>query len=208
MSKRLWIIIGIMVAVLVGVIWAKGNTDQMPVDVSNGTRVVHITGKQDASVTLVEYSDFQCSACAAYYPVVEQVIEKYKGQISFEYRHYPLTSIHRNAFAASRASEAAAKQDKFWEMYRLLFASQSSWENSNNAQTIFDGYARQLGLNIAKFQDDFASRETNSAINASIAGFNELGLPKATPTFLLDGKKVSPRNLEDFSKLIDERLRK
>jgi protein-disulfide isomerase len=206
MSKRLWIVIGITVALVIGIALVNGRKDPAVLDVGSGVRPVHSVGKQDSTVKLVEYSDFQCPACAAYFPIVEQVIEKYKDRISFEYRHYPLTTIHRNAFAAARASEAADRQGKFWEMYRLLFSKQSAWEYSGSAQTIFEGYARQVGLDAAKFREDFASAATNNAINVSIVEFNSLGHAKATPTFLLNGKKISPRSLEEFSKLIDEQL--
>lgn len=209
MSKKFWIVIVLLIIGFVGFVWFDNNRDTASSEALSGNGVVtkHDTGKQDAAVTLVEYSDFQCPACAAYFPVVEQVAEKYKDRISFEYRHYPLTTIHRNAFAAARASEAAGKQDKFWEMYRLLFANQSSWAESSGALSTFEGYAKQLDLDLARFKTDFASGETNEAINANIKEFNNLGLSKSTPTFLLNGKKITPDNtVEEFSKLIDEQL--
>lgn len=210
MGKKFWIVIILIIAGFFGFLWLSAAKDaaESGAVLANGTIVKHAIGKEDATVKLVEYSDFQCSACLAYYPVIEQVIEKYKDQISFEYRHYPLTTIHRNAFAAARASEAADKQGKFWEMYRLLFANQLSWAESGAAQSTFEGYAKQLDLDLARFKTDFASSETNGAINASVQEFNSLGLPKSTPTFLLNGKKIAPSNtVEEFSKLIDEQLK-
>lgn len=207
MGKKFWIITILLIASLVGFMWIGNENTAEPQTSGTDVKVQHIVGKQDATVALVEYSDFQCPACGAYFPVVEQIIEKYKDRISFEYRHYPLTSIHRNAFAAARASEAAGKQDKFWEMYRLLFANQAAWSDSSNSQTVFEGYAKQLGLDVGRYKTDFASSETNSAINTSIREFNRLDLPKSTPTFLLNGTKIQPRNAEDFSKLIDEQLK-
>lgn len=210
MGKKFWIVILLLVSGFLGFVWLDSNRRDTAISEAssvNGAAVKHVTGKQDAVVTLVEYSDFQCQACAAYYPVIEKVIEKYKGRISFEYRHYPLTTIHRNAFAAARASEAAGEQGKFWEMYRLLFVNQQVWSESGNSQTIFEGYAKQLGLDLERYRVDFASSETNDAINASIKEFNASGLPKSTPTFLLNGKKIEVQNsVEAFSKLIDENL--
>ena len=209
MGKKFWIVIILLVAGFIGFVWFDGNRDAATSEALAGSGAIakHVIGKQDAAVTLVEYSDFQCPACGAYYPVVEQIVEKYKDRISFEYRHYPLTTIHRNAFVAARASEAAGKQDKFWEMYRLLFANQSIWSESDNSLTTFEGYAKQLGLDLGRYQADFASSETNDAINASIREFNNRGLPKSTPTFLLNGKKIEVRNsVEEFSKLIDKEL--
>lgn len=208
MNKRLGIAIGIIVALFIGVAWIGGDkSSDAVVDTSSGARPTHSIGETDVKVTLVEYSDFQCPACRAYYSIVEKIIQKYKDQISFEYRHYLLTTIHRNAFAAARASEAAGEQNKFWEMYRQLFENQPVWEDADNAQMIFEGYAQSLGLDMAKYKIDFVSRDTNRAINASIAEFNRQGLTKATPTFLLNGRKIQPRNAEDFSKLIDEQLK-
>lgn len=209
MGKKFWIVLILVVVGFTGFLWLSGGKDvaESGATSSNGALVTHITGKQDTAVKLVEYSDFQCPACRAYYPIVEQIVEKYKDRISFEYRHYPLTTIHRNAFAAARASEAAGKQAKFWEMYRLLFANQTAWSDSDNSQTTFEGYAKQLNLDMGQYETDFASSETNGAINASIREFNKLGLPKSTPTFLLNGKKIQPRDAADFSKLIDEQLK-
>lgn len=209
MGKKFWIVLILVVVGFTGFLWLSGGKDvaESGATSSNGALVTHITGKQDAAVKLVEYSDFQCPACRAYYPIVEQIVEKYKDRISFEYRHYPLTTIHRNAFAAARASEAAGKQGKFWEMYRLLFANQAAWSDSDNSQTTFEGYAKQLNLDMGQYKTDFASSETNGAINASIREFNKLGLPKSTPTFLLNGKKIQPRDAADFSRLIDEQLK-
>lgn len=208
MGKKFWIVLLLVVVGFTGFLWLSGGKNAAESDATSGNAApaTHITGKQDAAVKLVEYSDFQCPACGAYYPVVEQIVEKYKDRISFEYRHYPLTTIHRNAFAAARASEAAGKQGKFWEMYRLLFANQSTWSESDNSQTTFEGYAKQLNLDMGRYKTDFASSDTNGAINASIREFNKRGLPKSTPTFLLNGKKIQPRDAADFSKLIDEQL--
>lgn len=202
MNKRFWVIVCVIVAVFAGTVWARDNKKTDTVS-SEGTHSSHIIGKADAKVSLVEYSDFQCPACKAYYPMVEQVIQKYQDRISFEYRHYPLTAIHRNAFIAARASEAAAKQNKFWEMYRMLFTNQSAWENTGNAQVMFEDYARRLGLNVSQFKTDLVSSKTNAAINADITSFNGLHLTKATPTFLLNGKKIQPETIEEFSRLID-----
>ena len=208
MSKKFWMALVLVALGFIGFLWLSGDKNEAELEAtsSNVVPVRYSTGKQDAVVKLVEYSDFQCSACGVYYSVVEQVVEKYKDRISFEYRHYPLTTIHRNAFAAARASEATGKQGSFWEMYRLLFANQSAWSDSGDVQIIFEGYAEQLKLDTERYKTDFASSETSGAINASIREFNKLGLPKSTPTFLLNDKKIQPRDAADLSRLIDEQL--
>ena len=100
-------------------------------------------GAQNPKVTLVEYSDFQCPACAAYFEMVEQAVTEYDDRLSFTYRHFPLAQ-HKNAQSASYASEAAGKQGKFWEMHKMIFEQQADWAEKNNASEIFKGYAQEL----------------------------------------------------------------
>lgn len=86
-----------------------------------------VRGNKAAKVVLVEYSDFECPGCGAYYPIVEQLVEEYGDKIAYIYRHFPLTAIHKNAETMARAAEAAGKQGKFWDMYHLIFTNQSQW---------------------------------------------------------------------------------
>jgi protein-disulfide isomerase len=85
-----------------------------------------VRGSATSTTILVEYSDFQCPACKAYEPLVEQMVAKYGDRVAFVYREFPLYQIHVNADAAARAAEAAGKQGKFWEMHDLLFANQAT----------------------------------------------------------------------------------
>lgn len=210
MDKRFWIIIAVIAVIFGGIVWFsdKDKKDEGPGgDTSKASS--HILGTPGAKVKLVEYGDFECAYCGAYFPVVEQVVEKYKDKIEFQFHHLPITQIHKNAFVASRAAEAASLQGKFWEMYRLIYANQSAWVTQSNAQPTFEGYARQLGLDITKFNTDYASRAVNDTINGDVAKFNKTGMKKATPTFTLNGKQIKPdNNVESFSKLIDAELKK
>ena len=79
-----------------------------------------IVGESKSGVTLIEYGDFQCPACQQYYPIFKQIKEKYKDQITVQFRHFPIVSAHQNAMVAHRAAEAASNQGKFWEMHDLL----------------------------------------------------------------------------------------
>ena len=85
-----------------------------------------VRGSTTTEVTLIEYSDFQCPACGAYFPIVEEVNEKYGDHFRFVYRHFPLTQ-HKNATPAAQAAEAAGVQGKFWDMYKLIFTNQKDW---------------------------------------------------------------------------------
>lgn len=207
MDKRFWVIVAAILVAFVGFI-VINNKDKAsaPDSDSKGTPTENVRG--EGTVTLVEYGDFQCPACAQYHPIVEQVVEKYEGQIKFQFRNFPLVSIHPNAFAAARAGEAAAQQGKFWEMYDKLFNNQQDWSDSKNPREHFDNYAKQIGLDTEKFKTDFASSRTNDAINADISAAEKVGA-QSTPTFVLDGKKINnPQpSVDAFSKVIDEAIK-
>lgn len=163
-------------------------------------------GSKSAPVTFVEYGDFQCPACSAYYPIIKQLQEEYGDRVQFVFRHFPLTTVHRNAAAAARAAQAAGAQGKFWEMHDLLFSRQSSWSESFGAPDIFAQYAQELGLDQGKFKSDTASDAINQAIDADVQGAGDIGV-NATPTFFLEGKKLeNPRSVEEFKLLLDGAL--
>jgi protein-disulfide isomerase len=176
----------------------------------------HVLGENQKGVTFIEYGDFQCPACYQYELFMQQIREKYKQDIHFQFRNFPLAQIHQNARAAHRAAEAAHKQNKFWEMHDLLYAKQqdpstgqaTEWAAAANPAPFFEQYAGQLGLNIAQFKQDLASSEVNDIINADIKEAEKIGAD-STPTFVINGKKVetNPRNLEGFTKLIDEAIK-
>lgn len=208
MSNRFFITLLVVMAVVVGAFaFTKNKNNPSNGSSSSAQLTNHIRGSDTSGVVLAEYGDFQCPACLQYYPIVEQVVEKYKDKITFQFRNFPLVQIHKNAFAAHRAAEAADKQGKFWDMYNKLYQTQDEWKEASNSAAFFENYAQQLGLDVARFKTDAASQETNDKINADIAEGKKLGAT-GTPTFVLDGKKIeeSPRSLEDFSKLIDEAI--
>ena len=207
MGKSFWAVLAIIVVIFGGIIILNKN-DSASTGSRGTTPTNHVIGGGKSGVTLVEYGDFECPACGSYYPIVEQVKEKYKDQIVFQFRNLPLLQIHPNAFAAARAAEAADKQGKFWEMYNLLYQNQKSWSSDNNAVAVFEQYATQLGLDLQKFKADAASPEVNDIINADISEFKKTGSSMSTPTFFLDGKYIKPGSLEEFSKLIDEAIAK
>ena len=209
MSNRFFITLLVIIAVIVGgVAYTKQSkgTNDVAVAVAPTNQV---KGSDKTGVVLTEYGDFQCPACGQYYPLVKQLFAKYQDRIIFQFRNFPLTQIHQNAFVAHRAGEAADKQGKFWEMHDLLYENQKTWQDSNNASAYFVTYAKQLGLDIAKFQQDMASQETNNKINADIKEGQALKAT-STPTFVIDGKKLetNPRSLDEFYKLIDEAIAK
>ncbi len=158
-----------------------------------------IRGNKNGTVTLVEYSDFQCPACRAAEPVVAELVQKYGDTIRVVYRHYPLNALHAHAEEAARAAEAAGRQGKFWEMHDMLFENQARWAAENNPETLFVTYAQQLALDTNKFLSDFDATEIRQKITAQQAGGDRAKIT-ATPTFFLNGKGV---NLQNFGDLVD-----
>lgn len=202
------------VAVLVLVIftlWKYGFSSDEAV-VSKGA-AINITdkdwvkGKDDAKVTLVEYTDFQCPACGAYHPLVKQLIDEMGDSIRVVVRHYPLMQIHKNALTGSRAAEAAGRQGKFWEMHDLLFAQQSEWSLADDPmRSILPAYAGRIGLDVEKFKQDMADASLDDKINADRGTGDDLGIT-GTPTFFLNGKKIeNPRSIEEFKKVVGSAL--
>ena len=168
-----------------------------------------ITNKESgAKVTLIEYSDFQCPACATYHPVVKQLLEEYKDKIYFVYRIFPLTNIHPNAKISSRAAYAAYKQNKFFEMSDLLFINQKDWADEQDPSGIFMDYGRELKLDVKKFLGDMNSDEAKKYVNTSENQALSEGI-NSTPTFILNNVKIkNPAGYDEFKKLIENELNK
>ena len=198
MSKQFLAIIAVIIIVLVGIFALTGNkSSNSGGKSSSGKPTSHIEGNDKSGVTLVEYGDFECPFCEEAYPVVKQTVSQFNDQISFQFRNFPLVSIHQNAFAGARAAEAAGLQGKYFQMHDLLYDNQNQWAQSSNPTTYFNQYAKQLGLNVTQFKKDYGSTAVNDAINADMAAGNKLGV-NATPTFYLNGKQIN-LNPEDQS---------
>ncbi len=206
MNKRFVAILVILVAVFVG-LFVLGSSKSDDKEASSATPSNHIRGGTNTKVTLLEYGDFQCPACGGYYPIIKELESKYGDSVTFQFRHFPLVSLHPNAMSAHRAAEAASNQNKFWEMHDLLYERQESWSSSNNPAQIFEQFATELNLDIDKYKADIAATNTKAVIDADIAAGKDIGAD-STPTFVLNGKKLDnpPRDVAGFSTLIDEIL--
>jgi protein-disulfide isomerase len=164
---------------------------------SSGQTTHHVQGKNQKHVTLQEYGDYECPICEAYYLPLKQAAAQLNDEIQFQFSNLPLIAIHQNAFAAARAAEAASAQGKFWQMHDKLYESQNEWVSSPNPQSFFNTYAQQIGLDINKFKQDYASSQVNDAINADLNAFNKTGKEKATPTLFLNGAYLPLSGLVD-----------
>jgi len=224
----LWggVTLGVIVIVL-GLMWFVGST---PIAVPGGNIVPPVvteadwqTGNSTMPVTIVEYSDFQCPACRAYYSVLKRLEAEYASSTNFVYRHFPLAQ-HLDAQLAAYAVEAAGTQGKFFEMHDILFEKQGEWgidssilptdpkELTASMRTILEtklfGYAESLNLDMQKFKADMVSTEIHDKVTRAIADGKSLGIP-ATPTFFLNGKQLAnPNGYDEFKNLIDAALKK
>jgi len=163
-----------------------------------------LKGNPEAQVVVVEYADFQCPACASYQPLTSRLAEEY-SDVAVVYRHYPLISIHPNAFNAAKASEAAGKQDKFWEMHDLLYQKQNEWSSERNAKGKFFEYAEGLELDMEKFESDFDADEVKDKVEKDMFEAQALRL-NLTPSFFINGQRFDGRVFDDFASKVDELL--
>jgi len=199
-----WAIIGIItVGIIGGAVWYSNTT---ATTYNEGVEVrAHIKGNADSAVTLVEYSDFQCPACAQFAPIVEALMADYGDQLRFEYKHYPLMQIHPNAEPAARAAEAAGQQGKFFEYHDVLFAKQSEWGATAIPGAFFAKYAGELGLDVEQFTRHQRSSVLQQNVRAHAAEARELGLT-GTPTFFLNGERMQFQTYQDFTDQIKSAL--
>ncbi len=207
---RLFGIFLVIAGVIGGLIWIGESQDgslPQPSPISGEISALdHVRGSQTASVTILEYADFQCPSCKAYAPVLDSLLTQYPDDVRVVYRYFPLQSIHPNANLASQAAEAAGLQGKFWEMHDILFERQNDWSRLTNPHDVFTTYAEELGLNTEQFKTDLDSREVKNRVNADYRSGLSAGI-HGTPSFFMNGTPLeSPRGLEAFQVIIDDQL--
>lgn len=158
---------------------------------------VYQPATSSATISLVEFGDYECPACGAYHPFVKQLLTDLSGKVTFVFRNFPL-SQHANALISAYAAEAAGAQGKFWQMHDKIYETQNSWSTSTDAKDIFVGYAQNLGLNMDQFKKDIDSQATKDKVQKGEDDGNLVGLTE-TPTFYLNGvKMVLPGTYEEF----------
>lgn len=206
MSRESKILIAILVAVVGGMIalFAIANKDNPPAAVGDPTKITRDNSHKmgNGSIQLVEFGDYQCPACGAAHPVLKQLLKEYDGKVTFYFRNFPLTQIHPNAMSSANAAEAAGAQNKFWEMHDKLYETQDDWSNASATDLTgkFEGYAKELGLDVEKFKTAYANKEFQSLIDQDLADAGALNL-NGTPTFFFNGTKYTGKN--DYNSLRD-----
>ena len=145
----------------------------------------HQVGKPGATVTLVEYGDYQCSHCGFAYPLLKKLIREFSNELRFVFRNFPLTESHPAAMIAAQAAEAAALQDKFWEMHGLIYEHQDELTKDN---LIY--FAETLHLDMEKFINDLNSEEVASGIENDFESGVRSGV-NGTPTFFINQNRLN-----------------
>lgn len=159
-------------------------------------------GPKAAPVTVVMFSDFQCSACARTHPVLKKVLAEYGDKVRFVVRDFPLENIHENAFAAAVAANAALAQGKFFEYTETLYAHQDALDAASLKK-----YAAETGLNAKQFELDLSSEKIAAEIRKDVADGKSYGIT-GTPSIFVNGVKVRRLAAENFRKAIDDALQK
>ncbi len=154
-----------------------------------------------ATVTLVEFGDYQCPGCGAAHSVVKQMLKDFDGKINFVFRNFPL-SMHKNSRPGAFAAEAAGQQNKFWQMHDKIFENQTAWSNLDDPMKVFDQYAKDLGLDVKKFDADVNSGAILDKVKRDLDDGTALAV-SSTPTFYVNGELINiPNSLENFETLI------
>ena len=159
-------------------------------------------GRTDAPITVVMFSDFQCSHCAAAHPVLQRVMAEYRDKIRFVVRNYPLESIHENAFRAALAASAAHAQGKFFEYIEILYNNQNNLDEASLKK-----YAAQIGLNQKQFDLDLGSEKFAAVVRQDLKDGTSHGVA-STPTVYVNGVKVRSNSPQGFRRAIERAINK
>jgi protein-disulfide isomerase len=195
--KNIPLLIGTMVGTLILVVMVammfsqnNPNTAQMQtvdqtVLLAGATRV---DGPVSAPVTIVEFGDYQCPACAATHPLIKGIKSQYGDRVRLVHRNFPLYDIHPLAQLSAQAAEAAGAQNKFWEMHNLLYERQQEWSelSESDFRTKLGEYAAQIQIDKVKFLETIDATATKDVILADVILGGQLNV-NSTPTFFVNG---------------------
>ena len=201
MDKTTLVVLAVSLLILIGGAFVFATTQEG--DSNEGVVLTEkVKGNPEATVTLAEYSDFQCPACASFLPILDEIMTEYGDQVRFEYHHFPLISVHQSAELAARASEAAGVQGKFWEYHDILFLNQQQWSQNINPRNQFIGYAEELGLDTEMFSRHLNSSIIRDAVQEDMREGRALEIT-GTPTFFLNGERMEITTFADFRNQIE-----
>ena len=214
-ARKVRLVLWILLAAIVGagLIWYAVFTANKPEPAAVQPAVVdaqlvredshRLTAPATEKAQLVEFLDFECEACRAAEPVVAELKAEFGDRITFVNRYFPLPS-HKNSGQAALAVEAAAQQGKYEQMAAKMFETQPQWGEKQDFQNaLFRSFAEELGLDMEKYDAAMAAEETKERIRKDIADGKALGVT-GTPTFFLNGEKLTLNSEEQFRQLLDD----
>jgi protein-disulfide isomerase len=173
-----------------------------------GAEPAHVLGPANAPVRIEEFGDFECPPCGIFHPILQQMEQEFGDKLQVTFREFPLVPTHQHALAAASAAEAAGLQNKFWEMHDLLYDHQADWKKEFDVRPIFEGYAKQIGLDVERYKRDVNGDLVAQRIFQDGKRGHSLGV-KGTPTVFLNGREVPFENLpaEKLRVVIQDALR-
>lgn len=193
-------------------IWGQNTSASTPdslVDVSQSVKRTNVQtdgdpsiGPDNAPITIVEFSDYQCPYCTKWHAeVFNQLMTEYKGKIRFVYRDFPLYSIHPQSQSAAEAADCAGEQGAYWQFHNALFS-----EKYGLGLDAYNNYAKELGLDTNKFAQCVSERRFKAEVEADFKYGTTIGV-SSTPTFFVNGLAViGAQPYEVFKELIDKEL--
>lgn len=207
------IILLVITFIIIAIVQRQETTKDVVIDPDTGApslvredshRVDYVEG---AKVTIVEFLDFECEACFAFYPIVEDLREKYDGQITYVVRYFPLPG-HSNSTNAALAVESAARQGQMEAMYNKMFQTQPEWgESAESKAPLFRTFAEELGLDMDQYDADIADPTTAERVESDFNDGKILGI-SSTPTFFINGQLLQLQSYDDLELAIAAELAK
>ncbi len=152
-----------------------------------------VRGGANATVTLEEFGDFECPPCGLLHPELIKIEREYGDKIRVIFRQFPL-QMHKYAYDAARAAEAAGMQNKFWEMHDLLYDKKEEWSLAPDPRALFADYARVLGMDEERFSRDLTGDMASMRVALDMRRGKSMGV-QGTPTLFLNGKMMDAKDV-------------
>ncbi len=165
-------------------------------------------GPENAKVTIIEFSDFECPACRVAEAPMRAILKLYEGKVRLVFKHFPLERMHRWARTGAIAAECAGRQGKFWEYHHELYDHQDEWPSDKSEQRL-SAYAAKLGLDLTAWSACRQDPAVNAAVNADAQDAQNAWVG-STPTFFINGKRFvgAPQLSERGTPWIEKELKK
>lgn len=156
-------------------------------------------------VTFTEFLDFECEACGAAYPAIEELRKEFAGKVTFQIRYFPLPG-HGNSRPAAHAVEAAAQQGKLVAMYQMMYENQESWGEQQTSQAeVFRGFAKEIGLNMKEYDSDVDDPKTAARVERDVQAGTALGVA-STPSFFINEEPFQGQSIDDLKQQLKDAI--